>query len=107
MTSARPASKSNPFKPSLSWLLIFVPAVIALELTHSKSHGAIFVCSCLAILPLAGWLGKATEHLAEAGVEVRCDRFPLVHAWFNITASRSSRAAHAVLAEGLARRFAD
>ena len=47
------------------------------------------------------------ERLAKAGVEVRCDRFPLVHAWFNITASRSSRAAHAVLAEGLARRFAD
>lgn len=47
------------------------------------------------------------ERLAGAGVPVRCDRFPLVHAWFNITASRSSRAAHAVLAEGLARRFAD
>jgi acetyl esterase len=47
------------------------------------------------------------RRLAEAGVAVECDRFPLVHAWFNMTASRSSRAAHAVLAEGLARRFAD
>ena len=65
MTSAKPAPKSNPFKPSMSWLLIFVPAVVALELTHSQSHVAIFVCSCLAIMPLAGWMGKATEHLAE------------------------------------------
>ena len=65
MTQAAPATKSNPFRPSLSWLLVFVPAVLALELTHSKSHVAIFICSCLAILPLAGWLGKATEHLAE------------------------------------------
>ena len=65
MTRATPATKSNPFRPSLSWLLVFVPAVLALEFTHSKSHVAIFICSCLAILPLAGWLGKATEHLAE------------------------------------------
>ena len=65
MTRAAPATKSNPFRPSLSWLLVFVPAVLALEFTHSKSHVAIFICSCLAILPLAGWLGKATEHLAE------------------------------------------
>ncbi|MBP9144474.1 MAG: calcium/proton exchanger [Thermoanaerobaculia bacterium] len=49
----------------MSWLLAFVPAVLALEFTHSRSHVAIFICSCLAILPLAGWLGKATEHLAE------------------------------------------
>ncbi len=26
---------------------------------------ALFICSCLAIIPLAGWMGKATEHLAD------------------------------------------
>lgn len=42
------------------------------------------------------------NRLAEAGVRVRCDRFPLIHAWFNMTRSRSSRAAHRVLAKDLA-----
>jgi acetyl esterase len=43
------------------------------------------------------------SRLAEAGVRVRCDRLPLIHAWFNMTRSRSSRAAHLHLAQGLAR----
>ncbi|MGA7435576.1 MAG: alpha/beta hydrolase [Solirubrobacterales bacterium] len=38
------------------------------------------------------------RRLGEAGVKVTLDRFPLVHAWFNQTVSRSSRAAHEVLA---------
>ena len=48
----------------LNWLLIFVPIAIVLELTHA---GAVFIfaASCLAIVPLAGLMGKATEHLAE------------------------------------------
>jgi acetyl esterase len=45
--------------------------------------------------------------LAEAGVWVRKDRFPLIHAWFNMTRSRSSKAAHLVLAKGLAGLMAD
>ncbi|MEO8277794.1 MAG: calcium/proton exchanger [Thermoanaerobaculia bacterium] len=49
----------------MSWLLVFVPVVLGLEFSHSQSHVTIFICSCLAIIPLAGWLGKATEHLAE------------------------------------------
>ncbi len=51
-------------KPSLNWLLVFVPAAAVLELTHA-SPTAVFVCSCIAIIPLAGWMGRATEHLAE------------------------------------------
>lgn len=65
MSTAEPAARSNPFKPSMSWLLVFLPIVLVLEFSHSQSHVAIFVCACLAIVPLAGWLGKATEHLAE------------------------------------------
>lgn len=64
--SAQPSAGWIRFlQPNLSWLLVFVPVVLALELGHSQAHVAIFVCSCLAIVPLAGWLGRATEHLAE------------------------------------------
>lgn len=48
----------------LNWLLTFVPIAVALEIMHA-SPIAIFVTSCLAIIPLAGWMGRATEHLAE------------------------------------------
>ncbi|MBC7475544.1 MAG: calcium/proton exchanger [Candidatus Sericytochromatia bacterium] len=52
-------------KPSLNWLLIFLPITIIMELIHFENHTIIFIFSCLSILPLAGWLGKATEHIAE------------------------------------------
>ena len=51
-------------KPSLSWLLVFVPAAVALEHLAPTNHTMIFIAACIAVLPLAGWLGKATEHLA-------------------------------------------
>ena len=52
-------------KPSLNWLLIFVPISICLRFIPSLSNDtALFITSCLAIIPLAGWMGKATEHLA-------------------------------------------
>jgi Ca2+:H+ antiporter len=54
------------FKPSLDWLLIFVPVAIALRFIPAlENPTALFIVSCLAIIPLAGWMGKATEHLAE------------------------------------------
>ncbi len=49
----------------LTWLLMFVPVSIVLEFLKPAAHTAIFIMSCIAIIPLAGWLGKATEHLAE------------------------------------------
>lgn len=52
------------FKPSLSWLLVFVPAAVVLEYLVPARHTLIFVVACIAVIPLAGWLGKATEHLA-------------------------------------------
>src|SRR5215469_5956466 len=48
----------------LNWLLICVPIVIGLEFFRPDAHSVIFLMSCLAIVPLAGWLGRATEHLA-------------------------------------------
>src|SRR5690349_14549405 len=49
----------------LNLLLIFVPVAIALEFLAPSSHTLIFIASCLAIVPLAGWLGRATEELAK------------------------------------------
>lgn len=48
----------------LNLLLIFVPLAAVLEFTHANPI-AIFAVSALAIIPLAGWMGRATEHLAE------------------------------------------
>jgi len=45
-------------------LLAFVPVSIGLELFHANPVW-IFSSSALAIIPLAGLMGKATEHLAE------------------------------------------
>jgi Ca2+:H+ antiporter len=48
----------------LNWFLIFVPVAIALEHLAPAQHLLIFAAAGLAILPLAGWMGRATEHLA-------------------------------------------
>ena len=50
-------------KTLLNGLLVFVPATIWLGTTHA-SPTLVFLASCLAILPLAGLMGEATEHLA-------------------------------------------
>ena len=46
----------------LRLLLVFVPIAIYLGLTHA-SPTWVFVFCCLAILPLAGLMGEATEHI--------------------------------------------
>lgn len=48
----------------MNWLLLFVPVAIGLELLAPERQLWIFVASGLAIVPLAGWMGRATEHLA-------------------------------------------
>ena len=53
----------------LNVLLIFVPISIVLELMHANPV-AIFATSALAIIPLAGWMGRATEHLAAGEPDV-------------------------------------
>src|SRR5271169_1931822 len=49
----------------MNWLLLFVPIAIGLELLAPDRHLLVFVTSSLALLPLAMWLGRATEQLAE------------------------------------------
>lgn len=64
--SKKPARSRSWFKPRLDWLLIFVPIAIVLRFVPSlENQTALFIVSCLAIIPLAGWMGRATEHLAE------------------------------------------
>ncbi len=59
-------STTSWLKPSLDWLLIFIPIACALRFVPSLNYPtALFIVSCLAIIPLAGWMGKGTEHLAE------------------------------------------
>jgi Ca2+:H+ antiporter len=47
----------------LNLLLLFVPVTIVLDLFDADPRW-IFLGSCLAIVPLAGLMGRATEHLA-------------------------------------------
>jgi len=56
---------SRYLRPSLDWLLIFVPLAILLRFwPGGNSPTALFVCSALGIIPVAGWIGRATEALA-------------------------------------------
>jgi Ca2+:H+ antiporter len=48
----------------MSWLLLFVPAAVGLEWLAPERHLLVFVASALAIVPLAGWMGRATEQIA-------------------------------------------
>lgn len=48
----------------LRWLLLFLPVAILAEVLHWPPI-AIFLTSALAVVPLAGYLGEATEVLAE------------------------------------------
>ena len=54
------------FKPAnfLNWFLIFIPIGIALHFMHASGTW-VFIASALAIVPLAGLMGHATEALAE------------------------------------------
>src|SRR5258706_4949146 len=59
------ATKSSWLKPSAGWLLVFVPAAFALRYVPAwNNQTALFIVSALALIPVAGWMGNATEHLA-------------------------------------------
>jgi hypothetical protein len=44
----------------MSWLLLFVPAALGLEWLAPERHLLVFFASALAIVPLAGWISRAT-----------------------------------------------
>src|SRR5262249_30929341 len=47
----------------MAWLLVFFPIALGLEAFAPDGHLPIFIASSLAILPLAKWMGGATEEL--------------------------------------------
>ncbi len=49
----------------MNWLLLFAPVAIGLKHLAPEQYLLIFVTSSIAILPLAGLMGRATEELAE------------------------------------------
>jgi Ca2+:H+ antiporter len=60
--------EGKPGLHPLTVLLIFVPISIGLKFFAPHSQGfqiALFVCACLAVLPLAGQMGHATGELAK------------------------------------------
>lgn len=50
---------------ALDWFLVAVPIVFAIRYVPAwKNDTALFIISGIAIIPLAGWMGRATEQLA-------------------------------------------
>lgn len=50
---------------TFNWLLIFIPIAVVLEHVAPERALWIFLAAAVAIMPLAGWMGQATEQLAE------------------------------------------
>ena len=48
----------------LGWLLILVPVALSVHWLIPDAHTLVFGSAALAIIPLAGWMGRATEALA-------------------------------------------
>jgi Ca2+:H+ antiporter len=55
-------SRAELLRPSINWLLAFIPVSLIAELTHQPL--LTFVTAALAIVPLAGLIGRATDQLA-------------------------------------------
>ena len=54
------------YNPPLSWLLIAVPVAFVMRYVPAlRNEPILFIVSCLGVVPLAGWMGTATEQLAE------------------------------------------
>jgi len=51
-------------KSPLNWLLLAIPIAIGLEVMHADPL-YIFISSGIAIIPVAGWMGRATEWMSE------------------------------------------
>ena len=56
--------KRSAVENIMAGLLLLVPTALVLEYVVHASGLVVFAVSALAIIPLAGWMGRATEHLA-------------------------------------------
>ena len=76
----------------LNVLLLAVPVAFAIRFVPGwRNDTAIFIVSGIAVVPLAGWMGRATEHLAER-------TGPAVGALLNATLGNASELSIALLA---------
>src|SRR6478672_11137416 len=50
-------------KPSLNWLLVFLPITVAVEWMH-VSPPVLFFCAALALIPIASLIVQSTEQIA-------------------------------------------
>ena len=50
-------------KPSVNWLLVFIPITLGLEMTHA-SPPVIFFAAALSIIPVASLIARSTEQIA-------------------------------------------
>ena len=58
-----PRRAANWLRPSVTWLLAFVPVALALE--HGGARPPlVFFAAALAIVPIAAWIVRSTEQLA-------------------------------------------
>src|SRR5262245_7415627 len=64
-TPPEETSWRDVLREPLYWLLLAVPAAVALKIWHVNDL-ALFFVSGIAIVPLAGLMGRATENLAES-----------------------------------------
>ncbi len=48
----------------LDWLLFFLPASVALHFLAPQRHVLVFGAACIAVVPLAGLMGRGTEAIA-------------------------------------------
>jgi Ca2+:H+ antiporter len=55
---------SSFLRSPLNWMLVLIPVAVVLEWMHANPL-YIFVASAAAIVPLAGWMGRSTEWMAE------------------------------------------
>jgi Ca2+:H+ antiporter len=61
--SPEPPRTASWLKPSVTWLLAFVPIALALE-HGGASPPLVFFAAALAIVPIAAWIVRSTEQLA-------------------------------------------
>ncbi|MBX7246770.1 MAG: calcium/proton exchanger [Candidatus Sumerlaeaceae bacterium] len=65
LTAKDHAKSPGLFQP-LDWLLLAIPVAFAVRFVPAwKNDTLLFIIAGIAIIPLAGWMGRATEHLGE------------------------------------------
>src|SRR6202047_1064329 len=53
-------------KRALDWFVVFCPVAVVLRIwPRVGNETALFICSCFAVVPLAAWMGRAPQELAE------------------------------------------